>query len=250
MRQRAPAAMARSCRPSSRKTASIISKRRSSAWPAGTRPIRMPSNGSIFRDRVGLPTRCAARWGNRMGRYVFKLPDIGEGTAEAEIVAWHVKVGDNIEEDAHLVDVMTDKATVEMTSPVSGKIVSLHGEPGAMAPVGAPLVEFEVEGAGNSAGHKAHAAAPAKSAAPAPTTVQKAPDPEPKVEAPKPALKAAAPVARVSDAKPLASPAVRQRADELGIKLQFVPGSGPAGRISHADLDSYVASDGKGGAAR
>jgi 2-oxoisovalerate dehydrogenase E2 component (dihydrolipoyl transacylase) len=194
-----------------------------------------------------------------MGRYIFKLPDVGEGTAEAEIVAWHVKVGDNIEEDAHLVDVMTDKATVEMTSPVSGTIMSLHGEPGAMAPVGAPLVEFEVEGAGNSAGHKAHTAAPAKPATaekpstpPHPALSPEGGEGKSKVEAPRPApaLKATAPVARVSDAKPLASPAVRQRADELGIKLQFVPGSGPAGRIGHADLDAYVASGSRGSSAR
>ena len=72
-----------------------------------------------------------------MGRHIFKLPDVGEGTAEAEIVAWHVAVGDTVEEDQHLVDVMTDKATVEMTSPVSGVVVSLHGAPGDMAPVGA-----------------------------------------------------------------------------------------------------------------
>ena len=71
-----------------------------------------------------------------MGRYVFKLPDVGEGTAEAEIVAWHVAVGDRVEEDQNLVDVMTDKATVEMTSPVSGIVVSLSGNPGDMAPVG------------------------------------------------------------------------------------------------------------------
>ncbi|HUJ04006.1 MAG TPA: biotin/lipoyl-containing protein, partial [Rhizomicrobium sp.] len=90
-----------------------------------------------------------------MGRYVFKLPDVGEGTAEAEIVAWHVKVGDEIHEDQNLVDVMTDKATVEMTSPVSGKVISLHGEPGEMAAVGAALVELEIEGEGNvkSNGH-------------------------------------------------------------------------------------------------
>ncbi len=85
-----------------------------------------------------------------MGRYVFKLPDVGEGTAEAEIVAWHVAVGDRIEEDQQLVDVMTDKATVEMTSPVTGVVVSLHGAPGEMANVGAPLVELDVEGAGNT----------------------------------------------------------------------------------------------------
>jgi len=195
-----------------------------------------------------------------MGRYIFKLPDVGEGTAEAEIVAWHVAVGDRIEEDAQLVDVMTDKATVEMTSPVSGTIVSLHGEPGAMAPVGAPLVEFEVDGAGNSAGAKATPAAPEKSlAAPAkplaPPRPALAPDggegkANTEAAKPAPAAKPAAPVARVSDAKPLASPAVRQRAHELGIKLQFVPGSGPAGRISHADLDAYVASGARGGPAR
>src|ERR1700759_5552051 len=94
-----------------------------------------------------------------MGRYVFKLPDVGEGTAEAEIVAWHVKVGDAVGEDQNLVDVMTDKATVEMTSLVSGKVVSLHGEPGEMAAVGSPLVELEVEGEGNV---KAGAPAPAE----------------------------------------------------------------------------------------
>jgi 2-oxoisovalerate dehydrogenase E2 component (dihydrolipoyl transacylase) len=85
-----------------------------------------------------------------MGQYVFKLPDVGEGTAEAEIVAWHVKVGDVVEEDQNLVDVMTDKATVEMTAPVAGKVTALHGELGEKAPVGAPLVEFEIEGAGNA----------------------------------------------------------------------------------------------------
>src|ERR1051326_5482089 len=84
-----------------------------------------------------------------MGRYVFRLPDVGEGTAEAEIVAWHVKVGDAVGEDQNLVDVMTDKATVEMTSPVTGKVISIHGEPGQMAAVGSPLVELEVEGEGN-----------------------------------------------------------------------------------------------------
>src|ERR1700744_2638134 len=84
-----------------------------------------------------------------MGTYVFKLPDVGEGTAEAEIVAWHVKLGDTIHEDQHMVDVMTDKATVEMTSPVSGKVIALHGDLGEKAPVGAPLFELEVEGAGN-----------------------------------------------------------------------------------------------------
>lgn len=184
-----------------------------------------------------------------MGKYIFKLPDVGEGTAEAEIVAWHVKVGDIIREDQHLVDVMTDKATVEMTSPVSGKVLSLHGEPGAMAPVGAPLVELEVEGAGNEATVKGNGAAKAappppppapkldeKKAAPPPpkpAPVARAPEPEPVVATP-----------RVFGDKPLASPAVRQRAMELGVQLQFVQGSGPGGRITHTDLDSFVARGG------
>ena len=86
-----------------------------------------------------------------MGQYVFKLPDVGEGTAEAEIVAWHVRVGDMVKEDAPLVDVMTDKATVEMTAPVSGKVVSIHGEPGEMAPVGSPIVVFETDAAEDAA---------------------------------------------------------------------------------------------------
>jgi len=193
-----------------------------------------------------------------MGRYVFKLPDVGEGTAEAEIVAWHVVVGDRIEEDQHLVDVMTDKATVEMTSPVTGVIVSLHGEPGAMAAVGAPLVELEVEGAGNANGRDAAAA---KSAI-------KKPEPEPAKAATPAAPKKVAPAApfeivaqetpragpafstRAPGGKPLASPAVRRRAEELGIGLQFVPGLGPAGRISHADLDAYVASGGRASVGR
>ncbi|MGD0190944.1 MAG: dihydrolipoamide acetyltransferase family protein [Rhizomicrobium sp.] len=195
-----------------------------------------------------------------MGRYVFKLPDVGEGTAEAEIVAWHVGVGDRIEEDQHLVDVMTDKATVEMTSPVTGVVVSLHGEPGAMAAVGAPLVELEVEGAGNANGRdKAPPKAEAKKPEPAKKTPQPKAAPAPKVEvathdtpvgtephaASEPAF-----MTRALGEKPLASPAVRRRAEELGIALQFVPGTGPSGRIGHDDLDAYIANGGRTTVAR
>ncbi len=185
-----------------------------------------------------------------MGRYIFKLPDVGEGTAEAEIVGWHVKVGDSVGEDQNLVDVMTDKATVEMTSPVSGKVLSLHGEPGQMAAVGSPLVELEVEGAGNV---KTGDAPAAKAEAPKPAV-----KPEPKVGPPGPAQVVPlrpeketktpsasdqpAFVTRKLGDKPVASPAVRERAHELGIELQYVAGSGPAGRISHQDLDNYIAS--------
>ena len=182
-----------------------------------------------------------------MGRFVFKLPDVGEGTAEAEIVAWHVAVGDTINEDQHLVDVMTDKATVEMTSPVTGKIVELRGEPGSMAPVGAPIVIFEVEGAGNETEARSNGAAKTAKAAPPPPPKLEEKKPAPKPE-PVAAKHAPAPVAPATPAaprkfgdKPLASPAVRQRAQELGVHLQYIHGTGPAGRISHADLDAYIA---------
>ena len=158
-----------------------------------------------------------------MSRYVFKLPDVGEGTAEAEIVAWHVAVGDRVKEDQQLVDVMTDKATVEMTCPVAGTIVALRGEPGEMAPVGAPLVEFEIDGAESSP------PAPSKHDAKKPDVVAAA-------------RPASAPAAMVEAAdKPLASPAVRRRAADLGIDLQSVPGTGPGGRVRHGDLDLFIA---------
>src|SRR3954453_1759652 len=86
-----------------------------------------------------------------MGRYVFRLPDVGEGMAEAEIAGWHVAVGDAVDEDQPLVDVTTDKATVEISSPVAGKILSFNGKPGEMLAVGSELIVFEVEGEGNAA---------------------------------------------------------------------------------------------------
>ncbi len=176
--------------------------------------------------------------------HVFKLPDVGEGTAEAELVGWHVKVGDTVQEDQILAEVMTDKATVELTSPVSGVVVALHGEAGQQIAVGGPLVSFKVEGKGNVAEAPAAAAAPAakaEKAAPAPVAAPAAkPAAAPKADAkPVPAL-----TGRQPGERPLASPAVRNRARDLGIDLVFVPGSGPAGRIEHADLDAFVARGG------
>ncbi|VTO11016.1 2-oxo acid dehydrogenase subunit E2 [Brevundimonas vancanneytii] len=176
--------------------------------------------------------------------HVFKLPDVGEGTAEAELVGWHVKVGDAVQEDQILAEVMTDKATVELTSPVSGVVVSLHGEAGQQIAVGGPLVSFKVEGKGNVAEAPAAAATPvakAEKAAPAPVAAPTAkPSAAPKADAkPVPAL-----TGRQPGERPLASPAVRNRARDLGIDLVFVPGSGPAGRIEHADLDAFVARGG------
>ncbi|MBN9481620.1 MAG: 2-oxo acid dehydrogenase subunit E2 [Bordetella sp.] len=172
------------------------------------------------------------------------MPDVGEGTAEAELVGWHVKVGDAVEEDQILAEVMTDKATVELTSPVSGVVVALHGEAGQQIAVGGPLVSFKVEGKGNVVESPAAAPAPvakAEKAAPAPVAAPAArPAAAPKADAkPVPAL-----TGRQPGERPLASPAVRNRARDLGINLAFVPGGGPAGRIEHADLDAFVARGG------
>lgn len=184
-----------------------------------------------------------------MGTFTFRLPDIGEGIAEAEIVTWHVKVGDRVEEDGKLADVMTDKATVEMESPVSGVVVQVAGAEGDMIAIGSPLVVIETDGEG-----EAEEAAPAPKAEAAPAS---APAPEPKVEAapvaaPPPAPEPApapAPVVAAAPAhaaKILASPAVRARAADLGIDLAQVK---PAedGRIRHADLDAFLAYNAGGG---
>jgi 2-oxoisovalerate dehydrogenase E2 component (dihydrolipoyl transacylase) len=196
------------------------------------------------------------------GNYVFKLPDVGEGTAEAELVGWHVKVGDAVSEDQLLAEVMTDKATVELTSPVAGTVVAVHGEPGQQLSVGGPLVSFSVEGKGNQG--SAPAPAPAPALAPAPSTAQaRSPSPDGGGSKATTSAPKSPPVggstraageggqARTLSARgqrPLASPAVRNRARDLGVELQFVPGSGPAGRIEHADLDAFVAS-GRGSSA-
>ena len=186
-----------------------------------------------------------------MGVHVIKMPDIGEGIAEVELVAWHVQPGDAVVEDQVLADVMTDKATVEIPSPVHGKVISLGGKVGDVMGVGTELIRLEVEGAGNvvaGAPPVTGRAAPSPAPAPAPPAAAPAPAAAPKpAEAPPPAptppaaKAAAAPTMRAPGEKPVASPAVRRRAFELGIELRFVPGSGEAGRILHEDLDAYVA---------
>ncbi|WP_423357717.1 dihydrolipoamide acetyltransferase family protein [Pseudomonas citronellolis] len=181
-----------------------------------------------------------------MGIHVIKMPDIGEGIAEVELVEWHIKVGDEVHEDQVLAEVMTDKATVEIPSPVSGRILALGGEPGQVMAVGGELVRLEVEGAGNhrEAAAKPHESAPAAEAEAKPQPAREAPRAEAKpAPAPRPAAAAPAP-RRAPGEKPLASPAVRQRARDLGVELQFVQGSGPAGRILHDDLDQYLAHGG------
>ena len=187
-----------------------------------------------------------------MATYVIRVPDIGEGIAEVELVQWLVQPGDTVAEDQHLADVMTDKATVEVPSPVAGRVLQLGGAVGQVLAVGAELVRLEVAGPGNlkensapshanqaqeainsvakqTAAQTTQAALPA---APTPT-----PTPAPTVSAPTP-LTARAP--RQEGERPLASPAVRRRAQDLGIDLRYVPGSGPAGRILHEDVEAFA----------
>lgn len=172
-----------------------------------------------------------------MGTHVIKMPDIGEGIAEVELSVWHVKVGDLVVEDQVLADVMTDKAMVDIPSPVHGKVISLGGEPGEVMAVGSILISIEVEGAGNA--KDAPVVAEPVTAAPAPV-VEAKPTPAPVAEAKPVAKPAAAPVARDANERPLASPAVRKHALDAGIQLRLVQGSGPAGRVLHEDLDAYL----------
>lgn len=175
-----------------------------------------------------------------MATYKFKLPDIGEGIAEAEIVAWHVKVGDQIEEDQGIADVMTDKATVEMESPVTGKVMELNGEEGEMLAIGSVLAVIETDDLPDEEDAPPvvkKAEAPAKTGK---AKVGKAKVEEDAAEAPEPEavpVEAAAPVPS-SGARVLASPAVRQRARDLGVDLSQVQPHGD--RVRHADLDAYL----------
>jgi 2-oxoisovalerate dehydrogenase E2 component (dihydrolipoyl transacylase) len=192
-----------------------------------------------------------------MGEYVIKLPDVGEGVAEAELVEWQVKVGDLVREDAVLAAVMTDKATVEIPSPVDGEILWLGAEIGETVTIGSPIVRLKVAGEGNIK-PESGTAEPVKAEAPAPAAI---PEPEPAPSASKPPNAAEAPsksapppaaprntsqpsnsgAPRPEGEKPLASPAIRLRAKEAGIDLRQVAGSGPAGRIQHEDIEAFLA---------
>ena len=181
-----------------------------------------------------------------MGIYEFKLPDIGEGVVEGEVVEWMVSVGDSIKEDDPILSVMTDKATVEIPSPVNGVVTKIIGEPGDILPVGEVCIEFEVDGDGNASSESAEKQEEVVKETP---KVEKATKPKPEpvaVKAVEP-VSTPEPVVRAAGTKALASPAVRQRARQANIDLQLVAGSGPAGRISHADLDRHIAG-GAGGA--
>ena len=186
-----------------------------------------------------------------MARYEFKLPDIGEGIAEAEIVAWHIKVGDRVEEDQQIADMMTDKATVEMESPVAGKVVELAGDVGDQVPIGSVLAVIETDAAASAEPAPAQAPPPAEAdtevpladgaekATPAqeeaiPTTAIE----EPAKAAPTPRVEPEVREKEPAHAHVLASPAVRARARDLGIDLAQVRIAGD--RIRHSDLDAYL----------
>ena len=195
-----------------------------------------------------------------MGEFVIKMPDVGEGVAEAELVEWHVKPGDPVREDMVLAAVMTDKATVEIPSPVNGTVLWLGAEVGDTVAVKAPLLRIAIEGEGHAPADTAMdtaakvetaAVPPAESADVIP--LERAPAASPRAEQPaqprpeqtaaprREPPAAAHPARHEPGEKPLASPAVRLRAQESGVDLRQVSGSGPAGRITHDDLDQFLA---------
>lgn len=179
-----------------------------------------------------------------MGEFIIKMPDVGEGVAEAELVEWHVKPGDPVREDMVLAAVMTDKATVEIPSPVTGTVLWLGAEVGDTVAVKSPLVRIEIAGEGAPAAAvddkpvvKAEEKPEVKAEAPAPVSKPTQPA---KAEAKAPAANGTPPAAERQE-KALASPAVRLRAKESGVDLRQVAGTGPAGRITHDDLDQFIA---------
>jgi 2-oxoisovalerate dehydrogenase E2 component (dihydrolipoyl transacylase) len=194
-----------------------------------------------------------------MGVRSIRMPDVGEGVAEAEIVEWTVKVGDLVHEDQVVASVMTDKATVEIPTPVAGSVLALGGAVGDVLAVGAELIRIEAPGLPDSVLPAAPKSQLQSQAAPAPVPKLQAAEPapaEPRPEepaqrasrwAPEPQRGAPRPLEPQTGAprplgeKPLASPAVRLKAREAGVDLKFVRGSGPAGRVTHQDLDATIA---------
>ncbi|MCF8878202.1 2-oxo acid dehydrogenase subunit E2 [Hyphobacterium sp. SN044] len=195
-----------------------------------------------------------------MTEYRYKLPDVGEGVVEAEIVEWRVKVGDTVVEDQPVLDVMTDKATVEVPCAVNGKVTKIVGEPGDVIPVGTEILFIETDAATAAAAEEEEGEAPkAEDDVPPPpagevstksteggkSSEEKSP-PRPAEPATPPASGGRKALTTASSGqRPLASPAVRQRALELDVDLAAVPGTGPAGRITHNDLDDFIAAGGR-----
>jgi 2-oxoisovalerate dehydrogenase E2 component (dihydrolipoyl transacylase) len=179
-----------------------------------------------------------------MSRYVFKMPDLGEGTVSAEVVAWHVKPGDLVQEDQVMCEVMTEKAAVEMPAPVTGRILSIQGEPGDMVAVGSELVVFDTDATSAAAGAEPAARTPAPAPAEPLTPQRRATDEKTAIAAA--AATNGAQGSAEKSSRVMVSPASRRRAAEAGLDLTTVAGTGPAGRIEPGDIDSALAA----GAAR
>ncbi len=177
-----------------------------------------------------------------MGEFIIKMPDVGEGVAEAELVEWHVRPGDPVREDMVLAAVMTDKATVEIPSPVTGKVLWLGAEVGDTVAVKAPLVRIETSGEAGEAAPDSVPEALAEKVLDEPVAVSSRLEAKTTAKSEKAAPRPAPAPREAPDlsAKPLASPAVRLRARESGIDLRQVAGTGPAGRITHEDLDLFI----------
>lgn len=173
-----------------------------------------------------------------MSQYIFKLPDLGEGLVEAEIAEWHVKIGDEVAEEDVLGAMMTDKAAVEVSSPVSGQVIALAGEPGDIVAVGAPLVTFEQTDAGDQPAADAAAPVPVQKAEC--SAVDESPVPPPAAIV-RPTVAERAPGELVQT-----SPAIRRLAREAGVDLSRVLGTGPRGRIVRSDFDHYLETRGQG----
>jgi 2-oxoisovalerate dehydrogenase E2 component (dihydrolipoyl transacylase) len=177
-----------------------------------------------------------------VSEYIFKMPDLGEGTVEAEIVAWHTAPGATVAEDQIIVEVMTDKAAVEVPAPVSGRVISISGTPGDKIAVGSPLIVFDMGAAGGTA-----AAAPAAASPPAaspPAAAQVPPRSEPAAATTAAPVPPATAPATSAGGRIMTSPANRRRAHEAGIDLATVTGSGPGGRIVREDLQAASAVQG------
>jgi 2-oxoisovalerate dehydrogenase E2 component (dihydrolipoyl transacylase) len=179
-----------------------------------------------------------------MGVRSIKMPDVGEGVAEAEIVEWAVKVGDLVKEDQVVAAVMTDKATVEIPTPVAGSVLMLGGAVGDVLAVGAELIRIDAPGVPDSLLPAAPKSRPDQQELSPPPNVKPEPAAAPPAAAAEPPLRPPEPqigAPRPLGEKPLAAPALRLKAREAGVDLRFVHGSGPAGRITHEDLDAYIA---------
>lgn len=184
-----------------------------------------------------------------MSRYVFKMPDLGEGTVSAEVLKWYVAPGDVVAEDQIIAEVMTEKAAIEVPAPCSGRVVSIHGQPGEMVAVGSELIVFDTAGGAAAADVPPQADGPAKVAVEPAETPARSPAAANGAAAPAGAPRAARSAVAERAGRVMASPATRRRAKQAGLDLACIEGSGPGGRITRGDLEAALAEGPKAAAA-